>query len=297
MKVNIRQKSQTAFRLRYALGATGPQGEQGIQGIQGVQGYKGWSPILATVTDGIRRVLQVSDWTGGEGTKPASGSYIGPTGLVPDIASAVDIRGAQGPSGSVTDGDKGDIVVSSAGTVWNIDGAVLTTAGRAVTSAADAAAQRTALGAIALSGGTMTGTLVNNAQPAFFVRLAADAGAANGFYAITMTSVSLNRGSVYNTSTSRFTAPVSGAYLIEQQVVFKGGADNTGAIEVSLYVNGSAHRGVYYSKLLYYQTLSVVSVVNLAAGDFVVPTYTLTSAAGSISLMGFNTCFSGHLIG
>lgn len=49
-------------------------------------------------------------------------------------------------TGGVADGDKGDIVVTASGATWTIDTAVLSTAGRAVTSAADAAAQRTALG-------------------------------------------------------------------------------------------------------------------------------------------------------
>jgi hypothetical protein len=43
-------------------------------------------------------VLQVADWTGGTGTKPTTGQYIGASGLVNNIAEAVDIRGAAGPS-------------------------------------------------------------------------------------------------------------------------------------------------------------------------------------------------------
>jgi hypothetical protein len=66
----------------------------------GGDGNDGWSPILAVVADGERRVLQVDDWTGGEGTKPAVGSYIGASGLVASIGDAVDIRGATGATGA-----------------------------------------------------------------------------------------------------------------------------------------------------------------------------------------------------
>src|SRR5690606_18655224 len=55
----------------------------------------GWTPVLAMVSDGERRVVQVTDWTGGQGTKPATG-YLGATGVVSDIAQAIDVRGAPG---------------------------------------------------------------------------------------------------------------------------------------------------------------------------------------------------------
>jgi hypothetical protein len=81
-------------------GGVGPPGPAGPPGTNGTSGEDGWSPILAIVTDGARRVLQISSWAGGTGAPPASGDYIGAAGLTPNIALAVDIRGSAGPSPS-----------------------------------------------------------------------------------------------------------------------------------------------------------------------------------------------------
>lgn len=72
-------------------------------------GDSGWSPVFSVVSDSLRRVLRITDWQGGEGTKPATGLYVGATGLVSAIASGVDIRGAQGASGA----GSGDMVAAN----------------------------------------------------------------------------------------------------------------------------------------------------------------------------------------
>lgn len=104
-----------------------PRGDKGNTGDPGTNGYNGWTPELAVVADGVRRVHQVVDWFGGGGTKPATGEYIGATGLVALIADANDIRGAAGTA-TIPDGDKGDITTSAGGDTWTIDNDAVTTA-------------------------------------------------------------------------------------------------------------------------------------------------------------------------
>lgn len=76
----------------------GLQGPAGPVGVAGAAGADGWSPVLAIVPDGERRVIQVSGWFGGAGDPPRSGDYIGREGFVSDIASGSDIRCPQGLS-------------------------------------------------------------------------------------------------------------------------------------------------------------------------------------------------------
>lgn len=83
-----------------SAGATGPKGDVGDAGATGAAGLNGWTPVSAVVTDGARRVYQVVDWTGGTGTKPATGLYVGAAGWVTLIADAVDVRGPAGATGA-----------------------------------------------------------------------------------------------------------------------------------------------------------------------------------------------------
>lgn len=111
-------------------GAPGPQGPRGRKGndgdgtgdgttgATGPAGDQGWSPIFAVITDGQRRVLQIVDWTGGSGSEPTAGDYIGPTGPVGDIADAVDLRGTIGATGPT--GPAGDDGTGGGSTVYDL---------------------------------------------------------------------------------------------------------------------------------------------------------------------------------
>ena len=91
---------------------TGATGDTGSTGLTGATGDKGWAPVFSIQNNGAVRVLRLDDWVGGEGTKPATGTYVGTTGLVAAIGDAVDIRGPQGPEGAAGAGT-GDMLAAT----------------------------------------------------------------------------------------------------------------------------------------------------------------------------------------
>ena len=58
----------------------------------------GWTPIIAVIADGDRRILKIVDWLGGDGPKPRFDVYVGSMGLTTVKADAVDIRGHLDPT-------------------------------------------------------------------------------------------------------------------------------------------------------------------------------------------------------
>lgn len=64
-------------------------------------GQNGWTPVLALYVDGDRTLARVTDWTGGGGTKPATGLFLGANGFVADQAQAISVRGPKGDAGDI----------------------------------------------------------------------------------------------------------------------------------------------------------------------------------------------------
>lgn len=103
---------------------------------QGETGDKGWSPYFGLVEDGLRIVLMLAGWSGGEGDPPGTTTggdplYVGVDGFTTDIAEAVNVRGLKGDTGNdgaaatVTIGDVttslpgSDAEVTNVGTTLN----------------------------------------------------------------------------------------------------------------------------------------------------------------------------------
>lgn len=78
-----------------------PSPSSGSDGTDGTDGLNGWTPMLSLVPYNGGMILKVIGWTGGEGTPPVSGVYIGATGFVTAMVLALNVQGAAGSSAGV----------------------------------------------------------------------------------------------------------------------------------------------------------------------------------------------------
>lgn len=93
----------------------------------------GWSPILGVVSTNGSNILKVVGWTGGVGSIPATGVYVGSSGYVTNITDGIDIRGASGAgaavifsAGASSAGLASIIFSNSNGVAFGLNGSVVT---------------------------------------------------------------------------------------------------------------------------------------------------------------------------
>jgi hypothetical protein len=138
-------------------------------------------------------------------------------------------------------------------------------------------------------------------QPSFHARLNAAWSHPSGTVLILGTwavSTNENIGNCYNTSTRRFTAPVSGTYAFNCIVATQGGVGTFSYLSAELWVNGARRRvGYWGGGGSSYGGTSGSYTAYLSAGDYA----ELASESNKTFAMqwgtGSHTQFSGHLVG
>jgi hypothetical protein len=137
-------------------------------------------------------------------------------------------------------------------------------------------------------------------QPAFLAR-GDGLATCNGNYAdLVYTTVTHNTGGHYNSSTGRFTAPVSGYYLITGHLVPTGNVQNATS-EFFIIINGNTSNRVFLDRRKKIEATSSntfsmggSAITYLNANDYVTLS---TVAVTSTATIEASSAFSGHLIG
>ncbi len=101
----------------------------------------------------------------------------------------------------------------------------------------------------------------------------------------------VNTGSCWNTSTSRFTAPVSGKYVFQ----FMAMSHNNGVSNrYGLYKNGSIYGAQLYASSQQYENFSGNWIVDMASGDFI---EIVSGISGEANVHPDYRALTGYLLG
>ncbi|WP_396189736.1 hypothetical protein [Flavobacterium sp.] len=140
------------------------------------------------------------------------------------------------------------------------------------------------------AGDSMTGIIAMPYQPAFYV------GKSNGNWTgqCIFNDVQINIGSCYNSTTGRFTAPVSGRYFVSMDTICHDN-NSAGYKYFALNKNGATVLTPYsYVNTNNHHQFNFAAVVDLAVNDYL----TINGITGEFyGQSSQHTHFSGHLIG
>ena len=121
---------------------------------------------------------------------------------------------------------------------------------------------------------------------------------ANGYHKMVINGTRWNEGNHYDTTNSKFVAPISGVYHFDAHVNRYSVADDY-FFTIQFYVNGSSHTmgSRLYSRGGADLVASMGHTIKLDANDYVeVYTYSNDTSSGFSAGATWNT-FSGHLVG
>lgn len=118
----------------------------------------------------------------------------------------------------------------------------------------------------------------------------------NGFYQnYTANSTFFNRGNHYNTSTSRFTAPVAGVYQFDASIMVSSG---TGRFGVGFNTSGGSVFGSFFYVTGGDTGGSTSALIYMNAGDWVAPQISnLTGGNATVNGDSRFSFFAGFLVG